>query len=220
MKQFIIDDSFWALFPSAQFGVVAAKNIDNTFESTKSKMGRLKSSLAAGCVQTGKYLAKENINDNKVVKIWTDAYKKFASDENAEASVVTLLKTAHNTGNVDSVNALMDICNSDSLIWALPITAFDTDKIAGDLHLGTFNDDLCFYDSEGALSAAWSYSFADRAKVTYETKNAVLMINLIDTTRVLELKACLNTLVKQPVSYVGAESSSFIINTDNKKGQL
>ncbi len=215
MKQFITDDAFRELFPSAQFGVVKVKNMNNSEEATKSKMGRIKSSLSAGCVQTSKYLVKDDVNDNKVIKVWAEAYKKFTTDENACASVVELLKTGHEKGSIESVNALVDIINSDSLIWALPISVFDTDKISGDLHLGVLDGDVCFYDDNGALSKAWTYKYEDKVKVTCESKNALLIINLIDPTRAMELKACLNTMAKQPVSYVGAECSSDVL--DNEK---
>ncbi len=221
MKKLIIDDSFWEMFPEAQFGAVQAHNINNTAEATRSKMGRLKSSLAAGCVQTGKYLALEEVEANKVIKVWVEAYKKFAAPKGAEASVVQLLKTAHEKGEIGSVNALADIVNSDSLIWALPITMLDTDKIKGDLHLGVSpSGDICFYDEEGALSEGWTSRYADRTAVTYDTANILLMINLIDTTRAMELKACLNTLTKQPVSYLGGESSQAILTAASRSWEI
>lgn len=220
MKKFVVDEALRKLFPTAQFGIVPVKNMKNGIDETKSKMGRLKSSLSAGCIQTEKYLLKENFNENKVIKIWLDAYSTFTDDEKACASVVQLLKTAHETGNIESVNALTDICTSDSLIWALPISTFDTDKIAGDLHLGSLNGDICFYDEMGALSFAWTSSFSERAKVTYDTKNALLIINLIDPTRAMELKACINTLAKQPVSYLGAETSAVILDENTTEAEF
>lgn len=220
MKKLIVDESFWEIFPEAKFGIVNVKNMDNTKEATRSKMGRIKSSLSAGCVQTSKYLTKENVNDNKVIKIWVEAYKKFAKDENACADVVDLLIKGHEDPTIPSENALVDIIKSDSLIWALPISVFDTDKVEGDLHLGAFNDDICFYDDKGALSQAWTYKFNDRAKVVSESKNALLVINLLDETRSMELKACLNTMVKQPMSYVGAQCDAATLDNENSECEI
>ena len=36
MSQFLIDQSFWDLFPEAEIGVVLAKGINNTEEGTQS----------------------------------------------------------------------------------------------------------------------------------------------------------------------------------------
>ena len=172
MKKFIVEDSFWELFPEAQFGGVYAVGIDNSEEGTKRKMSRIKSSLSAGCVQAGKYLAEDRFEDNKVVRVWRQAFEKFPHPEGAQSSVEILLKTGHEKGEIESVNALVDICNSDSLIWALPICVFDADKIAGDLRLGVREGELCYYDDAGPLTRAWVSEQEGRGLAGHDVKNA------------------------------------------------
>jgi DNA/RNA-binding domain of Phe-tRNA-synthetase-like protein len=154
-------------------------------------------SLEAGCIQAKKYLPKEKLEENSVMKVWQDAFAKFPHEPNAISSVEVLFAQVLREDEVETVNPLIDICNVISLIWALPITAFDGDRLKGDLHLGssvggeeyitetgkilkTQKDEICYFDDAGVVCGAWNWCNAKRTAIDENTKNALLVINLSD----------------------------------------
>ena len=87
MSRFIIDQSFWDLFPDATIGVVLLKDYENAAESPQELVDMLaeSNSLAA------QYLTAENFSDNPVIQAWRQAFRKFRTKKGARCSIEALL---------------------------------------------------------------------------------------------------------------------------------
>lgn len=70
--KFIVDKSYWELFPDSKLGVLLLKNIQNGESSEEIKLA-----LEEANKEARKYLVKEVLSENPVIAIWREAYKKF-----------------------------------------------------------------------------------------------------------------------------------------------
>ena len=124
MKKFIIDRSFWELLPDATIGVMLLRGYENAEESPQELVDMLAESnrLAA------QYLTAENFSDNPVVQVWRQAFRKFKTKKGVRCSIEALLKRSTGENPVHTVNPLVDIYNSASLRYALPVGSEDMCK--------------------------------------------------------------------------------------------
>lgn len=116
MKKFIIEDSFWELFPQAKIGIVIAENIRNIYDRKQVYSDMLTDSQS----QAIKHLESNTLSENRVIKVWRDAFQKFKTKKGARSSIEALLKRVSKGNVVGNINPLVDIYNSCSLIYALP----------------------------------------------------------------------------------------------------
>lgn len=133
MKKFIIEDSFWSLFPNVKIGIVICHSIDNT---VKDKEQYAEMILEAE-KEALKHLQNVEFSSNPVIKVWREAFQKFKTKKGARSSIETLLKRVHNGNHLGTINPLVHIYNSISLRYALPCGGEDIDKFAGDIRLTT-----------------------------------------------------------------------------------
>lgn len=234
MSEFIIDKSFWELFPNAKIGVVLLKDYKNSSESTD----EIKNLLAESNVLAKEHLTENNFSDNKVIKVYREAYQKFKTKKGARSSIEALLKRANGENPVRSINPLVDIYNSASLRFALPVGAEDMDTFVGDLQLTitaggdefyligdsenspTLPNELCYKDEKGAVCRCFNWRDGERTMITENTKNAFLVIELVDESRVDALNDALNFIESNAKKHLLANTSVHILDSANTELEL
>lgn len=234
MKKFIIDDSFFNLFEDAKIGVLLLKNINASMNSNE----EIKNLLLESNEIAKKFLKEENFSDNEVIKIYREAYQKFKTKKGARCSIEALLKRVKNNNPVSSINALVDIYNSASLRYGLPIGAEDSDTFCGDLQLTitkggdefyligeeennpTLENELCYKDEKGAVCRCFNWRDGARTMITEKTKNVFLVIELLDTNRLKDLDEALNFIKNMCLKYLGVEADIYYLDKNNKSIKL
>lgn len=227
MAKFIADESFFKLFPDAKLGVVLLKNMNNPGESSE----EVKKLLVDANKEAKKYLVSEQISEIPEVKVWREAYQKFKTKKGARCSIEALLKRLSKDNPVGSINTLVDIYNAASLKYALPCGAEDSDKFEGDLRLTiteggdkfqaigedeseTLNGELCYKDDYGAVCRCFNWRDGIRTMITDDTKNAFLIMELVDAKRIESLEEALNFLKENLNKYLNAEVKVHILDQD------
>ena len=81
-------------------------------------------------------MTNETFRLNPVIDQWRKAYQQFKKKKGARASVEALLKRANQGRTFEPINPLVDVYNSVSLTFGVPVGTYDRDKIAGDMHRG------------------------------------------------------------------------------------
>lgn len=229
MTQFIIDQSFWTLFPQAKIGVLLLKNYQNSDQSSQEIVQLLEDSLQLA--QT--HLTANVFSDNPVIQVYRKAYQQFKTKKGARSSIEALLKRASGNNPVRSINPLVDIYNAASLRYALPVGAEDLDTFVGDLQLTiteggdefyligddtdqpTLPGELCYKDQAGAVCRCFNWRDGERTMITDQTKNAFLVIELLDTERLDALQEALNFIEEAAKQHLQAETSQFILDQNN-----
>lgn len=228
MSQFIVDSSFWNLFPDAKIGVLLLKDYVNSPESPAAVVQLLEDSipLAQG------HLTEDVFSENEVIQVYRKAYQQFKTKKGARSSIEALLKRSTSNNPVRSINPLVDIYNAASLRYALPVGAEDIDTFVGDLHLTitdggdefyligddtnqpTLAGELCYKDEKGAVCRCFNWRDGERTMITDQTKNAFLVIELLDTNRLPALKEALDFIEQHAQDYLQAKTSQFILDVN------
>ncbi len=231
MKKFIVENSFWELFPEAKIGVIVFKDIDNTIKDSD----RYKEMLINAEKQAFKHLPKEDFSSNDVIRVWREAFQKFKTKKGARSSVEALLKRAHKGDQIGTINPLVDIYNSISLKYALPCGGEDIDTFVGNIRLTKATgdepfitlgseesappnkDEIVYKDDAGAICRCWNWRESVRTMLTEQTKNAFLCIELVDANRVNDLKDALSELAKLAEENLGGSSQILILDYVNRE---
>ncbi|MBX4258247.1 B3/4 domain-containing protein [Clostridium estertheticum] len=234
MKNFIIEDGFWDLFPNAKIGVVICHGIDNTIRNEE---GYLDMILKAE-KEALKYLQSEEFSNNEVIKIWRESFQKFKSKKGARSSIEALLKRVDKGNHIGNINPLVDIYNSISLRYALPCGGEDIDKFNGDIiltkaigdedfvPLGTdknsppYEGEVVYKDNAGAICRCWNWRESLRTILTEKTNNAFLCIELTDKKRQVEFEDALKELEKLVKNNLGGETQISILDATSKNVQI
>ncbi|MBS4538986.1 B3/4 domain-containing protein [Clostridium sp. D2Q-11] len=231
MKKFIIEDSFWSLFPNAKIGVVICNGIDNSIKEKE----QYEEMIFEAEKEALKYLQNENFSNNPVIKIWRESFQKFKTKKGARSSIEALLKRVHKRNHIGTINPLVDIYNSISLRYALPCGGEDIDKFAGNIRLTTatgneefiplgtdensppYEDEIVYKDDKGAICRCWNWREAVRTMLTENTTNAFLCIELTDESRLVEFENALKELAKVVQDNLGGTIETSILDVNNKE---
>ncbi|GKU25114.1 hypothetical protein CFB3_33190 [Clostridium folliculivorans] len=73
MKNFVIEDDFWSLFPNAKIGVVVCHHIVNSIKDED----KYKDMIYNSEKEALKYLQNPEFSSNEVIKVWREAFQKF-----------------------------------------------------------------------------------------------------------------------------------------------
>ncbi|VTS12711.1 B3/4 domain-containing protein [Streptococcus pseudoporcinus] len=229
MSRFIVDQSFWDLFPEAQLGVVLLHNYQSSGESSK----EIKMILRESQSLAEQYLTESNFADNEVIRTYRNAYQQFKTKKGARSSIEALLKRVSKGNQIPSINPLVDIYNAASLRFALPVGAEDLDSFVGDLRLTitdgndsfyligdennspTLPNELCYKDDIGAVCRCLNWRDGARTMITANTKNAFLVIELLDRGRLDQLIEALNFIEDHAKLQLGAEVEKYILTKEN-----
>lgn len=231
MKKFIIEDDFWAIFPSSKIGIITCYGIDNSIKDKD----RYENMISNSEKEVSKYLQNEAFSSNEVIKVWRDAFKKFKTKKGARSSIEALLKRVSSGKNLGTINPLVDIYNSISLRYALPCGGEDIDTFVGNIRLtkavgdesfitlGTdkseppYEGEIVYKDDEGAICRCWNWRESVRTMLTKDTKNAFLCIELVDEKRVEEFENALKDLSNLVQENLGGTCSISILDINNKE---
>lgn len=135
MKSFVAEDSFWELFPQAAVGVVVVKGMKPAAQIPQEDVDAIATLLNRANIDAERHLTSDTISENAPVKAWREAYRLFKTKKGARCSVENLLKRVLKGKPVGHITPAVDIYNTISLTYALPVGGEDLHAIEGDLRL-------------------------------------------------------------------------------------
>jgi lysyl-tRNA synthetase class 2 len=129
--KFKIDDKIFEQYPSLNIGIIVAKEIDNTGESSNvlSMLSEQSSSIKS------RYNL-ETLKEVPKIHAWREAYRAFgANPRKYTCSVENLYRMILEGIHLRHINKIVDIYNYISLKHMVPVGGDDIDKIDGDIIL-------------------------------------------------------------------------------------
>ena len=217
-QQFIVDASFWQLFPQAQLAVLILDNINNQGESSPA----IKQLLAEANLAAKKHLTAEQLSQNPTVAVWREAYQQFKTKKGVRSSIEALLKRVEQGKGVGSINPLVDIYNAASLTYGLPCGAEDIDTFVGSLKLHitqggdeffalgdeenspTLAGELCYTDDAGAVCRCFNWRDGKRTMITESSCRAFVVLEYPNASRRADLEAALADIARHAQAELGA----------------
>jgi len=193
----IISPDIIKSFPELRIAVVIADNlkvskINNDLEALKLKT----------VAELRKRLSFETIAQHPHIVAWRRAYIKFGvSPKKHPPTVESLLNRILRGGSMPTINTLVDSYLVVELEYLVPIGGYDMQKVKGNIYLRyskggepftplgspekkeqTLPNEIVYSDDEKILTRRWNYKDCDEAKITLQTKKAVLFIEACDNT--------------------------------------
>lgn len=223
MKQVLVDPSFWALFPDAQINILYADGINN--HSNDDNLSDRQQLLSEATTAAGKFLTNETFRLNPVVDQWRTAFQQFKKKKGARSSIEALLKRVNQGHEFSSIDPMVDVYNSVSLTYGVPVGIEDRDKIKGDMHLGqveggqsfqpvgadedepTLPGEVAYYDEEGAVCRCLNWRDAQRTMLTEDSQNIVAVIEAVTPEQIARANEAMDELSKLVSRYFGVEPS-------------
>ncbi|RRR42057.1 hypothetical protein EJA00_11195 [Streptococcus suis] len=234
MSQFIIDSSFWNLFPDAKIGVLLLKDYKTPTQSPDELVKLLEESN--GIAQ--KFLTEDTFSENEVIRTYRQAYQKFKTKKGARSSIEALLKRSTSDRPVTTISPLVDIYNAASLRFGLPCGAEDLDTFVGNLQLTvteggdefyligdetnnpTLPGEVCYKDDKGAVCRCFNWRDGERTMITDSTKNAFLVMELVNSDRVEDLENALDFISQQAEKFLGVVSEKYLLDCNTPTMEL
>lgn len=239
LNKVIVDQAFWDLFPEATVNIMFVNNFENDRTSlTEEERDQL---LQTAVRESAKFTGAEPFSANPVVAQWRDAYKKFPKRKGARASVEALLKRASKGHHFAPINPLVDVYNSISMTYGVPVGIEDADHIAGDMHLGKAKGgeafvsvggngenesdparegEIMYYDDEGAVCRSLNWRDGTRTQVNDNTKNAVIVIESVNKEQAARAKEAMTKLSELIKKYFNVETTAdYTLTKDNPSVQ-
>lgn len=229
MKKFIIEESFWDVFPNAKIGIILFKGINNQIGNTEI----YEQMLLSAEKDVAKFFSEPEFSNNAVIKVWRDAFQKFKTKKGARSSIEALLKRVNNGNHIGNINPLVDIYNSISMKYAMPCGGEDMDTFVGDVKLtkalgdeyfvtlGTdenappYEGEIVYKDDAGAICRCWNWRESVRTMLTEKTENAFLCIELVDESREVEFQNALKELSEITQAHLGGTLKMFVLDKEN-----
>ncbi|MEG3308457.1 B3/4 domain-containing protein [Streptococcus suis] len=234
MSQFIIDSSFWNLFPEAKIGVLLLKDYKTPAQSPDELVKLLEESN--GIAQ--KFLTEDTFSENEVIRTYRQAYQKFKTKKGARSSIEALLKRSTSDRPVTTISPLVDIYNAASLRFGLPCGAEDLDTFVGNLQLTvteggdefyligdetnnpTLPGEVCYKDDKGAVCRCFNWRDGERTMITDSTKNAFLVMELVNSDRVEDLENALDFISQQAEKFLGVVPEKYLLDCNTPTMEL
>ncbi|RRD39772.1 hypothetical protein EII29_05810 [Leptotrichia sp. OH3620_COT-345] len=230
MNKFIIEKSFWDIFPEANVGVLILKNVNNMRETSNN----IKKLLEESNKEAKKHLTEEQFSHNPVIAVWREAYQKFKTKKGVRSSIEALLKRVEKGSGISSINPLVDIYNSASLKYGVPCGAEDIETFEGDLILGvtegndefyalgdeanspTLEGEICYRDDKGAVCRCFNWRDGQRTMITENTKKAYVVIEYVNAEKNKDIEKALEMIAYYAEKELGAEKSALKILNINE----
>ena len=222
MKRFVVEDSFWELFPQAVIGIAVAEGMKPAASVPADDAAEIERLLDRANVQAERFITSDVISENEPVRAWREAYRAFKTKKGARCSVENILKRVLKGNPVGSITPSVDIYNAISLKYALPVGGEDIDTFDGNIRLGiteggdafralgedadepTLEGELCYRDNAGAICRCWNWRDGERTALTDDSTNAFLIIECVDPARIDDLNAALDEFAQLMERYLGA----------------
>lgn len=233
MSKLIVEQDFWDVFPEAEIAIIVVNGIENG-----NKNEEISKALEKANEDAKKFLTAEVFSENKTISVWREAYQQFRTKKGVRSSIENLLKRVEKENTVGEINPLVDIYNTISLSYGIPCGGEDIDTIKGDmlltkavgnepfLALGdeiascALPEEIVYKDDLGIVCRCWNWRDGVRTMLTENTKNAVLVIESVDTARHEILIEAANKLASLTKKFLGGTVSVTFLNIDHREAVL
>ncbi len=81
-------------------------------------------------------------------------------------------------------------------------------------------DEIIYKDDVGAVCRCWNWRDGQRTMLTEETKNAFLIIESVDPSRLEDVKKAMVELEALTLKYLGGKTKVMLLTKDNKEMEL
>jgi len=222
---FSIQKELFDILPDLTIGMVVAKDVDNTHPSKE---------IDDLLTQAVEEVKKNFIGEHPRIKPWRTAFSKLGiSGSKFPSSVESMARRILKGDPFPKINSLVDLYNSVSLRFLVPMGGHDLDTLEGNIYLRFAEGwepftpmgggetvvvpkgELVYRDDREVLTRNWVWRQCEKDKATEQTKNIFIPIDVLGEVgreRADEITLELSHLIPK---YLGGILFSAILNREN-----
>jgi len=226
---FSIQKELFDILPDLTIGVVVASGLDNTRPSEE-----IDDLLTRSVEETKRNFIREKAQDHPRIKPWRYVFSKPGiSRSKFRNSTETMVRRILRGDSIPRINPLVNLYNSVSIKFLVPMGGHDLDTLEGNVHL-RFTEgwepftpmgggettivpkgELVYRDDREVLTRNWVWRQCEKDKTTERTVNIFIPIDVlgeVGSERASEIIQDLGQLIPK---YLGGSVFSTILNKEN-----
>jgi len=224
-RQFRHSEHVWQAFPSLAAVALVADSIGDDVDVDS----RVDAYLTTATERAGRVSESEL----PAIGAWRRAYTQMGlKPTQFRCAAESLLRRIRTHGDLPRVHPLVDLCNAVSAAHAIPVAAFDLDRIHGDLTVGpatgaetyvTFSgdiehpstDEIIYADDAGnAHSRRWVTRQSGRSAVRSSTTRVLIVAEAVHDSGETDVCSVLSVLTNEIAAAWGARPSHRELSAD------
>ncbi len=190
---FSIQKELFDILPDLTIGMAVAKNVDNTHPSKE-----IADLLTQAVEDMKKNFIGDKAQDHPRIKPWRTAFSKLGiPGSKFQSSIESMARRVLKGDPFPKINPLVDLYNSVSLRFLIPMGGHDLDTIEGNIHLRFAEGwepftsmggvetvtvpkgELVYCDDREVLTRNWVWRQCEKDKATEKTKNIFIPIDVL-----------------------------------------
>ncbi len=228
---FSIQKELFDVLPDLTIGMAVARDVDNTHPSRE-----IEDLLARAVDEMKKNFIGDKPQEHPRIQPWRTAFSKLGiSGSKFQSSIESMARRVLKGDPFPKINPLVDLYNSVSLRYLVPMGGHDLDTIEGNIHLRFAEGwepfhpmgggeamivpkgELVYRDDREVLTRNWVWRQCEKDKATEKTKNIFIPIDVLGEVgreRADEIIAELFQLIPR---YLGGTILSAVLNRENPR---
>ena len=190
---FSIQKELFDILPDLTIGMVVARDVDNTHPSKE-----IDDLLTQAIEEVKKNFVGDKAQEHPRIKPWRTAFSKLGiSGSKFPSSIESMVRRVLKGDPFPKINPLVDLYNSVSLRFLVPMGGHDLDTLAGNIHLRFAEGwepftpmgggetvtvpkgELVYRDDREVLTRNWVWRQCEKDKATEKTKNIFIPIDVL-----------------------------------------
>ena len=190
---FSVQKDLFDILPDLTIGMVVAKDVDNTHPSKE-----IDDLLTRAVEEMKKNFIGDKAQDHPRIKPWRTAFSKLGiSGSKFPSSIESMARRILKGDPFPKINPLVDLYNSVSLRFLIPMGGHDLDTLEGNIHLRFAEGwepftsmggvetmtvpkgELVYRDDREVLTRNWVWRQCEKDKATEKTKNIFIPIDVL-----------------------------------------
>ena len=227
--RFSVQKELFDRLPDLTIGMVIATGIDNT-HPTKEIDALLSQTIEA----VKKNFVVDKAQDHPRIRPWRNAFSKVGiSGSKFPSSIESMARRVLKGDPFPRINALVDLYNSVSLKYFVPMGGHDLEILEGNIHLCFAEGwepftpmgggetvvvpkgELVYRDDREVLTRNWVWRQCEKDKATEKTGNIFIPIDVLGEVGRERAEEIIQELQRLVPGYLGGRISSFILNREN-----
>jgi len=226
---FSIQKELFDLLPDLTIGMVVATGLDNTHSSSEIDQ------LLQGAIEAlKKNFVGDKAQDHPRIKPWRTAFAKLGiSGSKFPSSVESMARRILKGDPFPKINPLVDLYNSISLGYLVPMGGHDLDTLQGNIHLRFAEGwepfipmgggekvtvpkgELVYRDEQEVLTRNWVWRQCEKDKATEKTRNIFIPIDVLGEVESGLADEIVRDLSEGVPKFLGGTLFSAILNREN-----
>ena len=226
---FSIQKELFDILPDLTIGMVVARNVENTHPSKE-----IEELLTNAVEEMKKNFIGDKAQEHPRIKPWRTAFSKLAiSGSKFQSSIESMARRVLKGDPFPKINPLVDLYNSVSLRYLVPMGGHDLDTIEGNIFLRFAEGwepfspmgggetvvvpkgELVYRDDREVLTRNWVWRQCEKDKATEKTKNIFIPIDVLGEVGRERAGEIIGELSRLIPKYLGGTISPAVLNREN-----